>query len=297
MSIKGKKEPYGFSDFDMYLFGEGKGTRAYEMLGAHAQKSNGAAGYRFALWAPNAKSVSVVGSFNDWDISKNPMQKIGTGGIWHTFIEDISDGCMYKYAITDAGGKTHYKSDPYAFCCELRPNTASITCSLDSYKWNDKNWQAKKKKQKPYDKPILIYELNPASWKKDENNEFLSYKQLAHSLVEYVLKMGYTHIELMSVCEHPFDGSWGYQITGYYAPTSRFGSCEDFMYFVDLCHQNQIGVILDWVPSHFPRDEHGLRLFDGTALYEYADSRKGEHKQWGTLVFDYSKNEVISFLI
>ncbi len=297
MSIKGKKEPYGFSDFDMYLFGEGKATRAYEMLGAHKKTTNGVLGYRFVLWAPHAQSVSIVGSFNNWDMSKNPMQKIGSCGIWYTFIKSVSDGCTYKYAITDNEGKIHYKADPYAFYSELRPNTASITCSLDSYKWNDKNWQAKKKKQKPYDKPMLIYEVNPSSWKKGENGEFLNYKQLAHSLVEYVLKMGYTHIELMGVCEHPFDASWGYQITGYYAPTSRFGTCEDFMYFVDLCHQNQIGVILDWVPSHFPRDEHGLRLFDGTALYEYTDSRKGEHKQWGTLVFDYSKNEVVSFLI
>ncbi len=291
------KQYDGVTDFALYLFGEGTNHQAYDMLGAHPYCNDGAAGYRFAVWAPNAASVSVTGAFNDWDTDSNPMEQIGTTGVWYAFVPGVARGCMYKYAITDRAGNLHYKADPYAFYAELRPSTASVTEDLSGYDWHDKKWQKKKEKQAPYDQPMLIYEVHPGSWKRAEDGSFLTYRQLAEQLVPYVKDMGYTHIELMPVAEHPFDGSWGYQTTGYYAVTSRYGTCEDFMYFVDYCHQNDISVILDWVPAHFPRDAYGLRQFDGTPLYEYADPRIGEHKEWGTLVFDYTKNQVVSFLI
>ena len=291
------KQYDGVTDFALYLFGEGTNHQAYDMLGAHPHCKDGAAGYRFAVWAPNAARVSVTGAFNDWDTDSNPMEQIGTTGVWYAFVPGVARGCMYKYAITDRAGNLHYKADPYAFYAELRPGTASVTEDLSGYDWHDKKWQKKKEKQTPYDQPMLIYEVHPGSWKRAEDGSFLTYRQLAKQLVPYVKDMGYTHIELMPVAEHPFDGSWGYQTTGYYAVTSRYGTCEDFMYFVDYCHQNDISVILDWVPAHFPRDAYGLRQFDGTPLYEYADPRIGEHKEWGTLVFDYTKNQVVSFLI
>ncbi len=296
MSSKQKKEWDSISEFDLYLFGEGANHQAYNIFGAHKYKKEGTDGYRFAVWAPNAKNVSVVGMFNDWDAHANPMTKIDNTGVWYTFIGGITDGCMYKYAIEDRKGEIQYKADPYAFYSEVRPGTASVTCDIEGYKWGDKRWENQKRKQVPYDKPMLIYELHPGSWKHGKNGEFLGYRTLADELVEYVKDMGYTHIELMPIAEHPYDGSWGYQTTGYFAATSRYGSCEDFMYFVDTCHQNDIAVILDWVPAHFPRDSHGLRLFDGTPIYEYPDPRKGEHKEWGTLVFDYGRNQVVSFL-
>ena len=291
------KQYDGITDFALYLFGEGTNHQAYEMLGAHPHSKNGVAGYRFAVWAPNAASISVTGAFNDWDTVLNPMEQIGSTGVWYAFVPGVAEGCMYKYAITDRAGNLHYKADPYAFYAELRPGTASVTADLSKYKWRDKKWQKKKEKQAPYDRPMLIYEVHPGSWKRGKDGAFLTYRQLAEQLVPYVKDMGYTHIELMPIAEHPFDGSWGYQTTGYYAATSRYGTCEDFMYFVDYCHQNDISVILDWVPAHFPRDAYGLRQFDGTPLYEYADPRIGEHKEWGTLVFDYMKNQVVSFLI
>ena len=291
------KQYDGITDFALYLFGEGTNHQAYEMLGAHPHCKDGVAGYRFAVWAPNAASVSVTGAFNDWDTVLNPMEQIGSTGVWYAFVPGVAEGCMYKYAITDRAGNLHYKADPYAFYAELRPGTASVTADLSKYKWHDKKWQKKKEKQAPYDRPMLIYEVHPGSWKRGKDGAFLTYRQLAEQLVPYVKDMGYTHIELMPIAEHPFDGSWGYQTTGYYAATSRYGTCEDFMYFVDYCHQNDISVILDWVPAHFPRDAYGLRQFDGTPLYEYADPRIGEHKEWGTLVFDYTKNQVVSFLI
>ena len=291
------KQYDGITDFALYLFGEGTNHQAYDMLGAHPHCKGGADGYRFAVWAPNAASVSVTGAFNDWDTVLNPMEQIGTTGVWYAFVPGVAEGCMYKYAITDRAGDLHYKADPYAFYAELRPGTASVTADLSKYKWHDKKWQKKKEKQAPYDRPMLIYEVHPGSWKRGKDGAFLTYRQLAEQLVPYVKDMGYTHIELMPIAEHPFDGSWGYQTTGYYAATSRYGTCEDFMYFVDYCHQNDISVILDWVPAHFPRDAYGLRQFDGTPLYEYADPRIGEHKEWGTLVFDYTKNQVVSFLI
>ena len=291
------KQYDGITDFALYLFGEGTNHQAYEMLGAHPHCKDGVAGYRFAVWAPNAASVLVTGAFNDWDTVLNPMEQIGSTGVWYAFVPGVAEGCMYKYAITDRAGNLHYKADPYAFYAELRPGTASVTADLSKYKWHDKKWQKKKEKQAPYDRPMLIYEVHPGSWKRGKDGAFLTYRQLAEQLVPYVKDMGYTHIELMPIAEHPFDGSWGYQTTGYYAATSRYGTCEDFMYFVDYCHQNDISVILDWVPAHFPRDAYGLRQFDGTPLYEYADPRIGEHKEWGTLVFDYTKNQVVSFLI
>ena len=297
MSEKNTRIYDGISEFALYLFGEGTNHQAYDMLGAHPYKKDGADGYRFAVWAPNAVSVCVTGAFNDWDVLLNPMEQIGDTGVWYTFIPNITAGCMYKFAITDKDGTLHYKADPYAFYAELRPGTASVTADISHYKWNDKKWETKKRKQAPYDQPMLIYEVHPGSWRRGKNGEFLTYRQLAEALVPYVKDMGYTHIELMPISEHPFDGSWGYQTTGYYAATSRYGTCEDFMYFVDFCHQNDISVILDWVPAHFPRDAYGLRQFDGTPLYEYADPRIGEHKEWGTLVFDYTKNQVVSFLI
>lgn len=292
-----KQQYDGVTDFALYLFGEGTNHQAYDMLGAHPHCKDGAAGYRFAVWAPNAARVSVTGTFNGWDTDSNPMEQIGTTGVWYAFVPGVARGCMYKYAITDRAGNLHYKADPYAFYAELRPGTASVTEDLSGYDWHDKKWQRKKEMQAPYDQPMLIYEVHPGSWKRAEDGSFLTYRQLAEQLVPYVKDMGYTHIELMPVAEHPFDGSWGYQTTGYYAVTSRYGTCQDFMYFVDYCHQNDISVILDWVPAHFPRDAYGLRQFDGTPLYEYADPRIGEHKEWGTLVFDYTKNQVVSFLI
>lgn len=296
MSSKSVKRWDGISEFDLYLFGEGTSHQAYSFLGAHKYRKDGVDGYRFAVWAPNAKSVSVVGAFNDWDVLHNPMSMIDDTGIWYVFVGGIGDGCMYKYAVEDSSGEIHYKADPYAFYSELRPGTASVTCDIDSYRWSDKRWENQKKKQAPYDKPMLIYELHLGSWRRREDGSFFTYRELADSLVAYVKNMGYTHIELMPVSEHPYDGSWGYQTTGYFAATSRYGTCADFMYFIDTCHQNGISVILDWVPAHFPRDSHGLRLFDGTPIYEYPDPRKGEHKEWGTLVFDYGRSQVVSFL-
>ena len=297
MSENSTKIYDGISEFALYLFGEGTNYQSFDMLGAHPYEKDGAEGYRFSVWAPHAAQVAVVGTFNDWDLAQNLMEPIGETGVWYTFVPAVPEGCLYKFAITDAGGTLHYKADPYAYYAELRPGTASITADIGNYKWQDKKWETKKRKQAPYDKPMLIYEVHPGSWRRGENGEFLNYRQLAESLVPYVKDMGYTHIELMPIAEHPYDGSWGYQTTGYYAATSRYGSCDDFMYFVDFCHQNDIAVILDWVPAHFPRDAYGLRQFDGTPLYEYADPRIGEHKEWGTLVFDYSKHEVVSFLI
>lgn len=297
MNEKNAKLYDGISEFALYLFGEGTNHQAYTMLGAHPYKKDGTEGYRFAVWAPGAVCVSVVGEFNSWEPEKNHMELILDTGIWYTFIGGVKEGCMYKYVITGKDGNSVYKADPYAFYSETRPGTASITADIDSYKWCDKRWEAKKRKQAPYDKPMLIYEVHAGSWKRGADGEFLTYRQLAQQLVPYVKDMGYTHIELMPIAEHPFDGSWGYQTTGYYSATSRYGTCSDFMYFIDCCHQNDISVILDWVSAHFPRDAHGLRLFDGTALYEYADPRIGEHKQWGTLVFDYGKKQVVSFLI
>ncbi len=286
---------------DCYLFGNGIHYEIYNKLGAHVKNVNGEKGVYFAVWAPNAKSVSVVGDFNGWQGFNHNMTPIETSGIWELFIPGLKAGELYKYVIVSQNGDVMFKADPYAFEGELRPGNASRIADIDHYKWNDKKWISTKNKENHFEKPMSIYEVHIGSWRKEygENDEngFYNYKRMAHELGDYVSEMGYTHIELMGIPEHPFDGSWGYQVTGYYAPTSRYGTPQDFMYFVDYMHKKGISVILDWVPAHFPRDAHGLAMFDGTPVYEYADTRKGEHPDWGTKVFDYGKKEVSNFLI
>ncbi len=280
----------------LYLFNQGKHYNLYKMLGAHKERREGKKGYRFAVWAPEASAVSVVCDSNGWDKTKNPMDFYENHGVWETFIEGIEEGEVYKYLITTRNGQELYKADPMAFASQLRPETASVTADL-SYKWNDDEWLLKREKTEPYNKPINIYEMHFGSWKTHEDGSFLTYREMAKELVPYIKKQGYTHIELMPLAEYPFDGSWGYQVTGYYSATSRFGSGEDLKYFIDECHGAGIGVIMDWVPAHFPKDSHGLARFDGSCLYEHPDSRRGEHKEWGTLVFDWTKTEIHSFLI
>ncbi len=283
----------GIDEFQMYLYNEGTNFRSYEMLGPH--KTDG--GWRFAVWAPNAEKVCLTGDFDGWQGNQKPLEKIKTTGIWYGFFEDVKEGMLYKYAITDKNGKTVLKSDPVAFANELRPATASLVKDIPNFSWEDASWLEKRKKTPIYDKPMNIYEVHLASWKMHDDGRLYTYREMADELIPYVREMGYTHIEVMPLTEYPFDGSWGYQVTGYFAATSRFGSPEDLMYLINECHKNGIGIIMDWVPAHFPRDLHGLYMFDGTATYEYADTRLGEHKDWGTMVFDYSKSEVISFLL
>ncbi|MDD2401056.1 MAG: 1,4-alpha-glucan branching protein GlgB [Clostridia bacterium] len=278
---------------EIYLFNQGNLFKSYEMLGAHIVEENGQNGVRFSVWAPNANEVRVIGDFNGWQGKLNSMKKIDKSGIWTSFIPNVKGGDNYKYEIVTNCGEVLHKADPYAFWAEVRPKSASCVFNINEYKWNDKKWnKGKKKEQDIYNKPQLIYEVNLLSWKRKEDGSLYNYRELADILVKYVVEMGYTHIELMPVCEHPFDGSWGYQITGYYAVTSRYGSPSDFMYFVDCCHQKGLGVILDWVPAHFCKDAHGLAQFDGTPLYE-----SEEIKGWGTMKFDYGRPEVKSFLI
>lgn len=286
------------SEYQIYLFHEGTNYKAYDMLGSiyFSDDLHQKEGFRFTLWSPNAVSVSLVGDFNQWRINAHPMKKIEDSGIWMIFIAGMKAGERYKYAITSANGEVQLKADPFAYCAELRPNTASITYRMDEYQW--KHFPSKKKsKQMLYHSPMLIYEVHAGSWRKHEDGSFYSYRELAKELIPYVLDMGYTHIEMMPLQEHPLDASWGYQVTGYYAATRRYGNPEDLMFFIDACHEAGLKVIMDWVPAHFPKDAHGLARFDGTFLYEYEDPRLGEHPQWGTLVFDYSKPEVQSFLI
>lgn len=285
------------SDEQIYLFHEGTNYKSYLMLGAHLKKQGNQMGIRFSVWAPHAAWVSVVGDFNQWNVRCHPMHRIGDSGIWEAFVPDLGEGQLYKYAIGTTGGEILYKSDPYGYYAEVRPKTASITYDLEGYEWGDGAWQNHKGVTPPYHKPMLIYELHLGSWRRHEDGSFLTYRELAVELADYVQDMGYTHVELMPVMEHPFDGSWGYQVLGYYAVTSRYGTPKDFMFFVDYLHQRGIGVILDWVPGHFPKDAHGLARFDGTALYEHPDPRRGEHPQWGTLIYDYGRKEVQSFLI
>ncbi len=287
---------------DCYLFGKGTHYEIYNKLGAHLVTKNGRKGVYFAVWAPHAVNVSVIGEFNDWIGFDHNMEMNNESGIWELFVPDVKEGCAYKYVISTQDGRTLYKTDPYGFYSEVRPDTASRVFNVDKYKWKDHDWIAKKSRENHYEQPMSIYECHLGSWKKDfqgpdDEDGFYDYKRLAKDLVEYVKKMGYTHVELMGIAEHPYDGSWGYQVTGYYAPTSRYGSPDEFMYLVDAFHQADIAVILDWVPAHFPRDAHGLAMFDGQPLYEYADTRLGEHPDWGTKVFDYSKTEVSNFLI
>ncbi|MCI5944127.1 MAG: 1,4-alpha-glucan branching protein GlgB [Eubacterium sp.] len=290
------------TEFDQYLFGNGTHYDLYNKLGAHPTAIGDKEGVYFAVWAPNAKSVSVVGDFNGWNTQAHPMKRMEPMGIYELFIEGICVGDIYKYCVTAQSGAQVMKADPYAFQAEVRPNNASVVADISGFVWNDEKWLKKRKKFNEKKSPMFVYEVHPGSWMKhaatEENPDgFYNYRELAVKLTEYVKDMGYTHVELMGIAEHPFDGSWGYQVTNYFAPTSRHGSPEDFQYFVDYLHQNKIGIILDWVPAHFPRDAFGLAEFDGTCLYEYADPRKGEHPDWGTKVFDYGKTEVKNFLI
>lgn len=285
------------TDFDLFLHGKGTHYRSYEKLGAHLLTENGEQGAYFAVWAPNAQHVSVIGSFNNWEAWIHPMTPIGSSGIWERFVPGVKEGDQYKFEIQGPDGFWAQKSDPYAFAAELRPRTASVVCDLGKYQWNDAAWIEQRAKTKWHERPISVYEVHLGSWKRADGWRWLTYRELADQLVPYVKEMGYTHIEMMPVAEHPFDGSWGYQTSGYYAPTSRFGTPDDFRFFVDRCHQAGIGVILDWVPAHFPKDAHGLGYFDGTHLYEHADPRKGEHMDWGTLIFNYGRNEVSGFLL
>lgn len=287
---------------DCYLFGKGTHYEIYEKLGAHVTTIDGVKGTYFAVWAPHAVNVAVIGDFNDWLGFNHNMKMENNSGIWELFIPEVEEGAMYKYVISTQSGDTLYKADPYGFWAEKRPGNASRVANIDNYKWKDAKWISEKAKENHYELPMSIYEVHPGSWRKDfkgpdDEDGFYDYKRMAKELVAYVKDMGYTHVELMGILEHPFDGSWGYQVVGYYAPTSRYGTPQDFMYLVDAFHKAGIGVILDWVPAHFPKDAHGLAMFDGTPLYEYADPRLGEHPDWGTKVFDYSKTEVVNFLI
>ena len=290
------------TEFDTYLFAEGKHYDVYEKFGAHPMTIDGVKGTYFAVWAPHARRVSVVGDFNMWDGALNPMQMMQTSGIYELFIPDVAPGAVYKYQILTRDGEILYKADPYGNQCQVRPDNANVVADLTGYKWKDTDWIENRKQQTretKLKKPMAIYECHLGSWKKkieDSDFGFYTYRELAKMLCDYVKKMGYTHVELMGIAEYPFDGSWGYQVTNYYAPTSRYGSPEDFMYFVDHMHANGIGVILDWVPAHFPRDAHGLGRFDGMPLYEHPDPRRGEHPDWGTYIFDFGRNEVSNFL-
>ena len=301
MARSKKEAGTGFlTQMDRYLYGEGTHYEIYEKMGAHPKTYRGKDGMYFAVWAPHAAAVSVVGDFNNWDPDKTPMKQLETSGIYEVFVPGLGVGELYKYAITTKSGKVLMKCDPYAFGAEYRPGTASVTRDISGFQWKDDTWMAKRKEQDLAVSPLSIYEVHLGSWKKKDREEkdgYYTYIEAAHELAAYVKEMGYTHVELMGIAEHPFDGSWGYQVTGYYAPTSRYGTAKDFMYFVNYMHKHGIGVILDWVPAHFPRDAHGLADFDGEALYEYADPRKGEHPDWGTKVFDYGRHEVSNFLI
>ncbi len=317
-------DPYAFkspllTDFDAHLFGEGNHHRIYEKLGAHIAEIDGVTGIYFAVWAPNARNVSLLCDFNHWDGRKHQMRKM-EAGIWDIFVPEVKVGDSYKFEIKNWEGHIYEKSDPYGYQQEVRPKTASIVTDLDTYTWNDEAWLENRRNSDALKQPISVYEVHLGSWlhasydnpgthydgtpappvevtELNPGARFLTYRELAERLIPYVKDLGFTHIELLPVAEHPFDGSWGYQVTGYYAATSRYGTPEDLMYFIDQCHQNNIGVIVDWVPGHFPKDGHGLAAFDGTCLYEHEDPRKGEHKEWGTLVFNYGRNEVRNFLV
>jgi 1,4-alpha-glucan branching enzyme len=287
------------SDLDLHLFGEGNHHHIQQKLGAHLEVHDGIAGTRFAVWAPNAQRVSVVGDFNQWDGNRNVMQRRGGSGVWETFVPGAGVGSLYKFEIVGAHGQLLMKADPYAFEMQLRPDSASVIADLDGYGWGDAEWLDRRHNWDPLRAPISIYELHPGSWRRSWHRKpaFLTWDELADQLIPYVVDMGYTHVELVGVAEHPFDGSWGYQVLGHFAPTARHGTPQDFMRFVDRLHQAGIGVFMDWVPAHFPRDGHGLADFDGTALYEHSDPRRGEHQEWGTKIFNYGRHEVRNFLI
>ena len=294
-------DPYRFgpqlSDTDLYLHTEGTLLEAWRTLGAHVIEAEGVRGVRFAVWAPNALSVNLTGEFNDWDTCRHPMRS-RNGGIWEIFVPALGEGAAYKYYIRSRfAGYQQLKADPYAFYCETPPKSASIVWDTGKHQWHDDAWMEVRPQTDWLKSPVSIYEVHLESWLRGPQGEMLTYRDLAVKLVEYVQQMGYTHIELLPIMEYPFSGSWGYQIIGYFAPTSRFGTPSDFQFFIEACHRASIGVIVDWVPAHFPKDAHGLVFFDGTALYEHADPRKGEQMDWGTLVFNYGRNEVRSFLI
>ena len=295
------EDPYRFpptlSEFDLYLLGEGTHHKSYEKLGAHLTEVEGVPGVAFAVWAPNAQRVSVVGNFNNWNGRRHPMRVRGGSGIWELFIPGLVEGEVYKYEIKGHNDYVGLKADPFAFFAELRPNTASVVRDIDNYTWRDQAWMDTRRERQSLKSPLAIYEVHLGSWRRGEGNRMLSYRELAEQLVDYVREMGFTHIELLPVMEHPLDESWGYQTVGYFAPTSRHGTPQDFMYFVDYCHQHGIGVILDWVPAHFPSDAHGLAYFDGTHLYEHDDPRLREHPDWGTRIFNYGRSEVRNFLL
>ncbi|MDY6992799.1 MAG: 1,4-alpha-glucan branching protein GlgB [Pseudomonadota bacterium] len=295
-------DPYSFppqlGDFDLHIFAEGNHWHAYRFLGAHIHTVEGIEGVLFAVWAPNAERVSVVGEFNRWDGRCHPMRVRGGGGVWELFIPGLGPSQLYKFEIRNRdSGDIFLKADPYGQGFELRPSTSSYIAQPQGHPWQDQQWMQARAQQDWLHTPMSIYEIHLGSWQRDADGHFLNYRQLAEKIVGYIKPLGFTHIELLPIAEHPLDASWGYQVIGYYAPTSRFGSQDDFRYFVDYCHQQGIGVLLDWVPGHFPKDAHGLAWFDGSALYEYSDPRKGEHQEWGTLVFNYGRNEVKSFLI
>ena len=297
-----RKKKFKFTELDQYLFGEGTNYDIYKKLGAHPMTVRKKDGFYFAVWAPNARSVSVVGDFNNWDITANPMEKVGDIGVYETFIPGLGEGELYKYFIEGAHGELLYKADPYGNASELRPGNASKTVDISQFKWSDNVWMKKRQEFDETKSAMSIYEVHPGSWMKhqtteEDENGFYNYREFAHKLADYVLEMGYTHVELMGIAEHPFDGSWGYQVTGYYAPTSRYGSPIDFKYLVNYLHKKKIGIILDWVPAHFPKDGHGLAQFDGCCIYEHQDPRQGEHPDWGTKIFNYGKPEVKNFLI
>ncbi|MCG5502159.1 1,4-alpha-glucan branching protein GlgB [Ectothiorhodospira lacustris] len=295
-------DPYCFApqvpDFDIHLFNEGRHWHAYRFLGAHLHEVDGIQGVRFAVWAPAAERVSVVGDFNRWDGRCHPMRVRGGSGVWELFIPGMAPGALYKYEIrnrdTDA---ILLKADPYGQRFELRPRTAAVVSHPSRFQWSDQAWLADRCNEAWLHRPMSVYEVHLGSWRRDADGQFLNYRELARELVDYVTRMGFTHVELLPITEHPYDGSWGYQTTGYYAPTSRFGEPDDFRYFVNLCHEHGIGVLLDWAPGHFPKDAHGLARFDGSALYEHEDPRLGEHRDWGTLIFNYGRNEVKNFLV
>ena len=286
-------------EMDLHLFREGNHFRIYNCLGAHLRTINGINGVHFAVWAPNAKSISLIGAFNGWDGRQHNLVRTSDGGIWELFVPNIGAGALYKFRVTDQNGNQVDKSDPYGYQSEVPPRTASVVTDLSSFQWSDQKWMEQREQNQSLDKPISVYEVHLGSWRQsgDSSPGWLNYRDLAHQLVEYCTEMGFTHLELMPVSEHPFTGSWGYQTVGYFAATSRYGSPEDLMYFIDYCHMHGVGVIIDWVPAHFPKDGHGLAMFDGTHLYEHEDPKQGYHPDWDTLIFNYGRSEVRNFLI
>ncbi|MBM4321835.1 MAG: 1,4-alpha-glucan branching enzyme, partial [Deltaproteobacteria bacterium] len=297
------RDSYAFlpqlGELDLYLFGEGRHEEIYRRMGAHTIEVGGIGGVRFTVWAPNARRVSVVGDFNGWDPRRHLMRVLGSSGIWEIFVPGLGPGTRYKYQVLDATGRVVDRADPFAFAAEQRPNTASVVARLEGYAWGDGEWMARRTDRDPLREPMSIYEIHLGSWMRvpEEGNRFLSYAELADQLVPYLQKMGFTHVEMLPLAEHPYDASWGYQVTGYLAATSRFGDPQGLMHLIDRLHQAGIGVIVDWVPAHFPRDEHALARFDGTALFEHEDPRLGEHQDWGTKIFNFGRNEVRNFLI